>query len=233
MCGRYTLTAPKKYFSKIWSFKDLPAMQPNYNIPPGVKAWGIKGHDSEPKSKLAQFNWGLVPSWAKDKTIGNKLINARSETVTEKPSFRDAFEKRRCLIPADGFFEWKRNGKERKPYYIRRTDLQPFSFAGLWDKWMDKNEHILESCTILTTRPNSLMENIHDRMPVILNQSQSRAWLDNSASKETQLNCLQPWNSLDFKAIEVSSLVNSTANNSAQLIEPWKSPQLDFLEDSF
>ena len=164
MCGRFTLSAPSEDLSSIFNV-EVEALAPRYNIAPtqmvsAVRVVGGKRH-------LALLRWGLVPSWAKDPKVGARLINARAETVAEKPSFRSAFRRRRCLIVADGFFEWQKAKPRKQPFHIACTDGRPFAMAGLWEFW-SKGDVSMESCTIITTAPNELMATLHNRMPVIL-----------------------------------------------------------------
>ena len=156
------------------------------------------------------LQWGLVPSWAKDPAIGRKLINARGETVGEKPSFRGAFRRRRCLVLADGYFEWKKEGRIKQPYYIRMQDEHPFAFAGIWDHWNSRDEQTIETCAILTTQPNELMADIHPRMPVILNPDDYRSWLDVSLEDPSELSrFLIPYAKGNLVAFPVSLKVNN------------------------
>jgi putative SOS response-associated peptidase YedK len=167
------------------------------------------------------MQWGLIPSWAKDPKIGNKLINARAETLAEKPSFRNAFKRRRCLIIADGFYEWQKLEKRKQPYYIKMQDGKPFAFAGLWENWKSPEGEEVISCTIVTTAANSLMEPIHDRMPVILSLDECDRWLDSSVSDPQVLqSLLKPYKSDEMQAISVSATVNNPANETAECINP-------------
>jgi putative SOS response-associated peptidase YedK len=167
------------------------------------------------------MQWGLIPSWAKDPKIGNKLINARAETLAEKPSFRNAFKRRRCLVIADGFYEWQKLEKRKQPYYIKMQNGKPFAFAGLWESWQASPKEAIVSCTIVTTAANSLMKPIHDRMPVILSLDECDRWLDSSVSEPQVLqSLLKPYNSEAMQAIPVSSTVNSPANERAECINP-------------
>jgi putative SOS response-associated peptidase YedK len=219
MCGRFSLVVPERFFSKVFVFQDVPEMLPDYNVPPGVDIWAVRNSSATEEKEIARLRWGLVPPWAKDPKIGNKMINARSETVAEKPAFRSSFKKRRCLIPADGFYEWKRDGTSRTPYYIHLKDQRPFAMAGLWEQWIGPEQEILESCTILTTSPNQLMERLHDRMPVILPQDQMSRWLEPSTSARELQAMTSPYPTEAMAAYPVSSLVNSPRNNSPECLE--------------
>ena len=161
-----------------------------------------------------------MPAWAKDPSIGARLINARSETVAEKPAFRDAFRRRRCLIPATGFYEWKREGSRKQPFFFRMKDEAPFAFAGLWERWKAADGKVLESCTILTTEANEVLLHVHDRMPVILHRSEYELWLDNDERKRDLLkDLMRPFPTEEMTSHPVSTLVNSPQNTGAELIE--------------
>lgn len=219
MCGRFSLVVPERFFSRVFVFKNIPEMQPDYNIPPGVDVWAIRNSSIELQPEIVRMKWGLVPSWAKDPKIGNRMINARSETVAEKPAFRSAFKKRRCLIPADGFYEWKRTGKSRTAYHILLKDRQPFALAGLWERWTCPDGDSLDTCTILTTSPNRLMEKLHNRMPVILTEASAPKWLDEKADTTDLLGLTHPFPSDEMEAYPVSPLVNSPRNNSPECLQ--------------
>jgi putative SOS response-associated peptidase YedK len=219
MCGRYTLTANTQKLAEAFDGLEVPAELPaRYNIAPS-QAIAVVANNGE--HKLEFFQWGLIPSWAKDPKIGNKMINARAETLGEKPSFRNAYKRRRCLVLADGFYEWKKEGdKTKTPMYIRLASGEPFAFAGLWELWQ-KTEDMILSCTIITTEPNELMAQIHNRMPVILPHTAYEQWLDPAERTPDQLDgLLQPFPAGLMTAYPVSKLVNSPANDSRELIEP-------------
>ncbi|WP_235839004.1 SOS response-associated peptidase [Desulfosporosinus metallidurans] len=175
-------------------------------------------------NRLLMVRWGLIPYWAKDESIGNKLINARAETLEEKPSFRRSFEQRRCLVLADGFYEWKKEGRVKKPYRITLLDGRPFAFAGLWDSWLSPTGQTINSCAIITTTPNKLMEPIHNRMPVILPQDMESVWLggDVTSSREVK-GLLTPFPEERMVAYEVSQLVNSPRNDGPECVVPVNS----------
>ena len=229
MCGRFSLVVPERFFSKIYVFKTLPQMQPDYNIPPGVDIWALRQGSESSEAELARLRWGLVPRWAKDPKMGNGLINARSETVAEKPSFKSAFKSRRCLIPADGFYEWKREGKNRIPYHIHMEGREPFTMAGLWESWKSPEGDLLETCTILTTRPNAVMRPLHDRMPVILAEEERQQWLDPSTSINRLKEMTVPYPEDKMGAYPVSSLVNSPRNNVPECLKKQEILQQDEL----
>lgn len=217
MCGRFSLTQSAEPIAQIFQLPDLPDLKPRYNIAPSQQVATII---QPTQREFRWMRWGLIPSWAKDPKIGNKLINARAETLAEKPSFRNAFKRRRCLIIADGFYEWQKLEKRKQPYYIKMQDGNPFAFAGLWESWKSPQGEEIVSCTIVTTAANSLMEPIHDRMPVILSPDECDRWLDSSASEAQVLkNLLKPYNSDEMLAFPVSSTVNSPANDRAECIK--------------
>jgi putative SOS response-associated peptidase YedK len=172
--------------------------------------------------EMSLLRWGLIPSWAKDTKIGASLINARADTIATKPSFRTAFKRRRCLIPADGFYEWKKGeGKTKQPFYIRLKKDYPFAFAGLWEHWEGPDNSAIDSCTIVTTEANDTLRPLHDRMPVILQEEDYDRWLDPKTEDPTQLcELLKPYPSEEMDAFPISTLVNNARNESAQCIEP-------------
>jgi len=176
MCGRFTLNITPSKLTEYFDITDDLDFSPSWNIAPSSQINSIVADESGSKH-LQTMRWGLIPSWAKDETIGNKLINARSETVAEKPSFRSAFKRRRCLIPASGFYEWKTENGIKQPWYISLMSGEPMAFAGLWETWNPKEGESIESCCIITTAANSFMEPIHERMPVILYPEQWSFWL--------------------------------------------------------
>ncbi|HEY9656670.1 MAG TPA: SOS response-associated peptidase, partial [Crinalium sp.] len=183
MCGRFSLTQSANALAETFQLETLPEWTPRYNVAPTQAVLAIAAAPAHSR-QVRLFRWGLVPSWAKDLTIGAKLINARAETVAEKPSFRVAFKQRRCLILADGFYEWHRiDRKTKQPYYFQLADRQPFAFAGLWERWQG-DDTVVETCTILTTQANELLQPIHDRMPVILAPEEYDRWLDPTATPD-------------------------------------------------
>ena len=220
MCGRFTLTADQDSFEDRFSLTrfDL-GWVPSFNIAPTQEVLTVTNDGSENRPEL--MRWGLVPSWAKDPKIGNRMINARSETLAEKPSFRTAFKRRRCLIPADGFYEWKREGKAKKPMLITANPGGLFAFAGLWETWKQPDDSWLLTCAIITTSANEFMKSIHDRMPVILPRESEASWLDPEEQDTAMLSeLLLPYDSGRMEAYEVSTLVNSPRNNFPEVIEP-------------
>jgi putative SOS response-associated peptidase YedK len=221
MCGRFTLTVDPAQLQEAFPWLDVPQeMAPSYNIAPSQPIAVVANNQPE---KLDFFKWGLVPSWAKDPSIGNRLINARAETLAEKPSFRTAFRRRRCLVLADGFYEWRKDpgGKSKTPMYIRMEDGRPFAFAGLWEVWNSPDGSLLLTAAIITTSPNSLMASIHDRMPVILPEEAYAAWLDPAERAPAALQpLLQPYPEARMNAFPVSRLVNSPQNDLPDCILP-------------
>jgi len=178
MCGRYTLKTAPELVADQFQFEELSDLKPRYNIAPSQLVASVRMTSGSTTREGVMLKWGLIPSWAKDPAIGMKLINARAETVAEKPSFRKPFKQRRCLVLADGFYEWQKEGRVKQPYYIRLKSERPFAFAGLWDHWASADGNTIETCALLTTEPNELMAPIHHRMPVILNPDTYDDWLD-------------------------------------------------------
>ena len=219
MCGRYTLRTPVEKLAEEFGF-DASSVEvpPNYNVAPTQEVAAVLSEGGERRLEL--LRWGLIPSWADDPGIGSRMINARAETAPEKPSFRRAFRERRCLIPADGFYEWKRTNGTKQPYYIRMREGRPFAFAGLWESWKDEGGPEIRSCAILTTAPNALAGEIHNRMPVILPAGSYDAWLDPEAEKEELVALLTPYPEAGMEAYPVSRFVNSPSNNDPRCIEP-------------
>lgn len=201
----------------------FPQQVPRYNICPTQPIVCIR-QDSNGTNEVVNLRWGLVPFWAKDLKAGARMINARSETVATKPSFRSAFKRRRCLVLADGFYEWKKEGNQKQPYYISRRDDQPFCLAGLWETWKDKSiEHALavETCTILTTEANNVMQPLHDRMPVILDKEIHDFWLDRDFSDREKLeSLLVPYAADELQTFPVDKLVNRPINDTPECIVP-------------
>ena len=219
MCGRFTLTLDPIELRQAFDLGEMPEeWVPRFNIAPSQPVAVV----ADAKNRNVDFmRWGLVPSWAKDLSIGNRLINARSETLTEKPSFRTAFARRRCLILADGFYEWKKGEKKgpSTPYYYRLRDGAPFAFAGLWEYWQSPEGDGLKSCTIITTGANELVAQVHDRMPVILNPGTGWKWLESGTSEE-RMALLKPYPAGEMSAYPVSRMVNDPAKDSPELIRP-------------
>jgi putative SOS response-associated peptidase YedK len=218
MCGRYTLASPTERLAEEFGV-DAASIElaPNYNVAPtqGVAAVLEEGG----QRRLEVLRWGLIPPWADDPGIGSRMINARSETAPGKPSFRRAFRERRCLIPADGFYEWQRTNGAKQPYYIHMEDGRPFAFAGLWESW-SKGEGEIRTCTILTTGANALVGEVHDRMPVILAHDTYDVWLDPASERDELTGLLAPYPEDEMETYPVSRFVNSPSNNDPRCIEP-------------
>jgi putative SOS response-associated peptidase YedK len=186
VCGRFTLTSTPETLAERFELESPPAVSPRYNIAPGQDVLAIRAVASGIREAVA-LRWGLVPSWADDPAIGNRMINARAETLTSKPAFRDAVRRRRCLIAADGFYEWADHGGPKQAYHIHRDDHAPFAFAGLWEHWRDGAGRDLQTCTIVTTDAAPVIASIHPRMPVMLEASAWSAWLDPTGTDPTPL----------------------------------------------
>lgn len=197
-------------------------IQPRYNIAPTQQVAAIRAYP-DGTLHLDHLKWGLIPSWAKDPSIGSRMINARSETVAEKPAFRSALKHRRCIIPANGFYEWQSVGGKKKPLYVRLKDKSPMMFAGLWDHWKSPDGIVIESCTILTTTSNDLIKPLHERMPVILDPKDIDLWLDLQMTDPERLEPLfKPFPSGTMEMYPVSDTVNSPGNDTAECIVPLK-----------
>jgi putative SOS response-associated peptidase YedK len=225
MCGRYLLKAPADALRRAFGFVEQPNLMPRYNIAPTQDVAVIRER-REPKGErtLQLLRWGLIPSWAEDMKGGAKLINARAEGISERPSFREAFQKRRCLVPADGFYEWRTEGKLKQPYLIQRRDRAPFAFAGLWERWVPKTQPpepaYIDSFTIVTTEANALLRPLHARMPVILAPEDYARWFDRGASEAELKALLKPAPEDLLAYVPVSPRVNAAAPDDADLIEP-------------
>jgi len=221
MCGRYTLTASPEQLRQAFPGFDIPDQTPSrYNIAPTQPVAVIP---NDGRNRLDFYVWGLIPSWAKDPSIGNRMINARAETLLEKPAFRAAFRRRRCLIPADGFYEWMQQpgSKTKTPMLIRKQAGKPFAFGGLWETWNSPDGSQILSCTIITTEPNPLMAAIHNRMPLILPEEAYDLWLEpGEARSETLQALLQPYPAQEMEAFPVSTLVNSPSNDVPDCVLP-------------
>jgi len=221
MCGRYTLSQPAEALAEKFQLDEIPSLESQYNVAPTNPVATVVVDQHSYHRVLRLLQWGLVPSWAKDPKIGSKMINARAETVGQKPSFRSAFCHRRCLVLADGFYEWQRTQGKKQPYYIRMKNGQPFAFAGLWEHWQGPDGSVIDSCTHLTTEPNALVHPLHNRMPVILKPEHYQLWLDPEVQKPEQLQpLLSPYPAEEMVAFPVSSQVNNPANNAPELVKP-------------
>lgn len=222
MCGRYSLYADYRVLLERFDIDEASFSEEDYsesfNVAPSQQVVAVVSDGK--KNRLGFLKWGLVPPWAKDEKIGYKMINARAETAAEKPSFRNAFKKKRCLVVADSFYEWKRTDDGKTPMRIKLKSGEPFAFAALWESWKSPEGKTVNTCSILTTRANELMGTIHDRMPVILTKEAEKIWLDPKVQDAEELgSLLQPFDSNELEAYEVSDAVNSPKNNGPELIE--------------
>jgi putative SOS response-associated peptidase YedK len=223
MCGRFTLTADGDTIQAHFDLTQPPTIQARYNIAPSQPVSVIT---NDARHALTPMQWGLVPPWAKDPKIGYKMINARAETLHEKPSFKNAYKRRRCLIPASGFYEWTTTNNGKQPYYIHLTAEPVFAFAGLWAHWQNQEGDELQTCTIITTTPNSLISDLHHRMAVILPPEQYDDWLDPTERQpDTLAPLLQPYQAAAMDAYPVSIRVNNVKNDLPDLIQPHQPPQ--------
>lgn len=220
MCGRFDLHLPRELLAEIFGINIVQDIKPRYNIAPTQQVAVIRITPDGIKH-LDSLKWGLIPSWAKDPHIGSRMINARSETVDFKPAFRTALKHRRCIIPANGFYEWREVGSKKHPLYVKLRDESPMMFAGLWAYWKSPEYEVIESCTILTTTTNELIKPLHDRMPVILEPKDIDLWLEPNVTDPEQLKPLfKPYPSELMEMYPVSDLVNSPRNDTPDLINP-------------
>ena len=222
MCGRFTLSASPTSLTETFPGFELPdQLTPRYNITPTQNVAVVANNNP---GKIDLFRWGLIPSWAKDPTIGNRMINARSEILSQKPLFRTAYRRWRCLILADGYYEWRKEpgGSVKTPFYIRMASEKPFAFAGLWEQWQpSRDADAVLSCTILTCPPNEMLEQIHHRMPVILDYDAYDLWLEPNNQPPAELNhLLKPYPADEIEAYPVSRLVNKPQNDTPACIQP-------------
>lgn len=218
MCNRYRLTHSKQYLAERFDATDDSDTEdlPHYNIAPTQQVLIVRKEQGEKVRHLTTMRWGLIPSWAKDMSIGNKTLNARSETVTTTPAFRESILRKRCLIPADGFYEWRKMGKIKQPYCFEVGEGEVFALAGLWDEWTSPDGEIIESCTILTTGPNSVVEDFHDRMPVIVPADKYDLWLDPDVTGFAAIrDILKPFDATQMHRYPVSTKLNNSKNDDA------------------
>jgi putative SOS response-associated peptidase YedK len=221
MCGRFTLGATAATLAAQFDLANVPTWTSRYNIAPTQEVLVVLQPSPQANREARLHRWGLIPPWAKDPSIGNRMINARAETVATKPAFRRAFKERRCLLLADGLYEWQRQERRKQPFYIRLRDGRPFAFAGLWEHWEGSEGMAIQSCTILTTTSNEVVGRIHDRMPVILSPTDYDRWFDPSIQESTVLQTLlRPYPADEMTAYPVSTLVNSPANDNPGCTEP-------------
>ena len=216
MCGRFALASLEKEIIDEFDVSEpIPNYRQSYNIAPAQDVFVI----AEPGT-ITTMRWGLIPHWAKDEKIGYKMINARAETLAEKPTFKKPFAKQRCIIIASGFFEWENVGGTKQPYYIRLKSDTPFGFAGMYDIWTSKEGKTVHSCTIITTTPNPLLKKIHDRMPVMLKKHQRKTWLSQATEEKQLQSLLRPYPQAELQSYRVAEAVNSPRNNSRECINP-------------
>ena len=220
MCGRFSLSATPDDLMELFLLAEAPEFRPRYNITPSQPVATVRVKEGGAGRMFTPLRWGLIPHWAKEASIGAKMINARAETAAEKPSFRTAFRRRRCLIAADGYYEWKKEGERKQPYHIRFDHGGPFAFAGLWERW-EGPEGPLETCAILTTACNELLRPVHHRMPVILQPEDFEPWLDPELQERERLQpLLRPHSGKGMTFYPVSTHVNRPANDDAQCVTP-------------
>ena len=218
MCGRYRLTSTERFLDRFEVENEIELV-PRFNIAPSQQVAVVRQDRERPVRKASYMRWGLVPYWSKDDKSGFKMINARAESAADRPAFREPLQRRRCLIPADGFFEWQRRGSSKQPFHFGMADESLFAFAGIWDRWKPPGGDVLETCSILTTTPNSLLADVHDRMPVILAESDYDLWLDPGYQKcDGVLEMLRPFDAAAMKRYPVSTRVNSVANDDAECV---------------
>ncbi len=220
MCGRFTLTASAQALKELFPLFDEADPEPRYNIAPTQTVLAVRQLAQAARPEFVPLRWGLIPHWADDPKIGYRMINARAETAASKPAFRSPFRQSRCLILADGYYEWKKTDGSKQPFYIRRKDGKPFAFAGLYSHW-DKEEKPIDSCTILTTDANELMRPLHDRMPVILAPSVFAQWLDPTQHEPEPLQALlRPFPSEAMTAFPIGTYVNNARNQGPACVAP-------------
>jgi putative SOS response-associated peptidase YedK len=224
MCGRFTITADGEIIVSEFGLPDVPFdYRPRYNIGPTQDVLAIVKEDEG--KRAGWLRWGLVPGWADDPSVGARMINARSETIDKRSAFNDAFEHRRCLVVADGFYEWQRIGNLKVPMRIHLRNNRPFAFAGLWERWSRPGREPLVTCTILTTSPSPSIADIHDRMPVMLGPRERELWLDRDADPESLKAVLRPYADEELEAYSVSQLVNRVENDVPECIAPAEPPR--------
>lgn len=226
MCGRFAFYSPHEAVTRLFGVAGAPEVEPRYNIAPTQYIATVRA-DGQGARGLAMLYWGLVPSWAKEKSIGARMINARGETLREKPSFRNAYKRRRCLVLADGYYEWQRSGGVKQPYFMSFASGEPFGIAGLWESWRDPvSGEPLESCCLVTTAPAASVAHVHDRMPVIVPAPAYPEWLDpRNADVERLDRLLVPWAGDGLAARPVGRRVNDARNQGPDLLEPLGSQQ--------
>ena len=223
MCGRYAVTTAPEAMRALFRYLEQPNFPPRYNVAPTQPVAIVRM--VEGRREFALVRWGLIPAWVKDPRGFSLLINARGESALDKPAFRNAMKRRRCLFPADGFYEWKRDGDRKQPYFVRLKSGQPMAFAGLWETWSGPNGEELETAAIVTTTASRSIAHIHDRMPVIVAPEAFDFWLDPNVDASTAAAVIAPAPDAALEAYEVSSAVNRTANDLPELLEPLREPE--------
>lgn len=217
MCGRFSLSTPGSALAEQLQLAEVPALAPRYNIAPTQEIAVVRQVNSDRILDLVR--WGLIPSWATDPAIGARMINARAETVAEKPAFRAAFSRRRCLVLADGFYEWQRTNGQKQPFYFHLRDNKPFAFAGLWEQWQGADGTTIDTCALLTTSANEVLRPVHERMPVILHPDDYTLWLDPAMhERDVLLSLLTPYPAGEMAGYPVSSFVNKATNDTPQCV---------------
>jgi putative SOS response-associated peptidase YedK len=223
MCGRFTLRTPTAILVEQFQLGGAPQLTPRFNIAPTQPIALVRLSPGDDTRRLTLARWGLVPPWAKDPSMGARMINARGETVASKPAFRAAFRRRRCLVPADGYYEWQKLGNRKQPFHLRMQDNRPFALAGLWEQWRgdrDDDAEPLQTCTIITTQANELGRPIHDRMPVILDAADYELWLDPQMQDSGRIEpLLRPYDSAAMVAEPVSTYVNNVRHDGPKCLE--------------
>ena len=225
MCGRYAITTAPEAIRALFRYPEQPNFPPRYNVAPTQPVPIVRMFEG--KRQFALVRWGLIPAWVKDPRAFSLIINARGESVLDKPAFRNAMKYRRCLFPADGFYEWKRDGERKQPYFVRPKSAGPLAFAGLWESWTGPNGEEQESAAIVTTTASRSIAHIHDRMPVILAPEAFDFWLDPKVDAQTASAAIQPAKDALIEYYEVSKAVNRTENDSPKLVEPLTGPEPD------
>jgi putative SOS response-associated peptidase YedK len=234
MCGRYRLVRRKEILAEVFDAGTDVDWAPRYNVAPTQDVPVVRQNATQPTRSLSLMRWGLIPFWAKDPKVGYKMINARAETIAEKPAFREPLQSRRCLVPADGFYEWAKKAKMKVPYCFALADDSTFAFAGIWDRWKDPWGEQLPTCSIVTTSANPLVSEVHDRMPVILEPSNYDLWLDPGFKKiEPLVDLLRPFPADFMRTWRVSSRINSVLNDDAGCIEEFLPASSSFQDSLF
>jgi putative SOS response-associated peptidase YedK len=209
-----------KYLAREFQLSEEPELEPRFNIAPTHMVAIVRNEQDPTRRELKLVKWGLIPFWAKDTKIAARFINARAESVAEKPAFRSAFKSRRCLVPADGFYEWKKTGSSKEPYFIGRADGKPLAFAGLWERWKSPEGEIVETCTIITVDANDALRSIHDRMPAILKPEEYGVWLDSNVKPDALKELLRPFPADQTSGYRISDKVNKANYEGPDCVRP-------------